>query len=297
MVFLTTAIGDMFRPASSASIASYSNKENHTRALALFRLAINLGFAAGGMAAGLIAENFGYDWLFILDGITCILAGLFLLLVLKEMPDKELDEQTASSSPKEIASVYSDGWYLAFLSMLLLCGIVFMQIFTSFPVYATESLSLSKEQVGFLMAGNGLLICIFEMPLVSWITNRKKNMISIILGTLLIGISYISLVLFSNVALAVILFMVVITFGEIISFPFNATIALERSQPGNRGQYMGLFSITFSVSAIIGNSMGLYLADVYGFSVLWMVCVCLVLLSVLGLTLLKVKTEGWQKAV
>ncbi len=300
VVFLTTAIGDMFRPASSASLASYSNKEDHTRALSLHRLAINLGFATGGAAAGLIAGRFGYNWLFIIDGVTCILAGFSLLLLLKEMPDRELEASGGivtkgnagetildAPSPLSIRSVYTDHWYIAFLGMLLLCGIVFMQLFSSFPVYAREALSLSKEEIGFLMAFNGALIVIFEMPIVAWITHRKKNMISIILGTFMIGFAFILLTVFTNIAVAVTLFIIAVTFGEILSFPFNATVALQRSVPGNRGQYMGLFSITFSISAIVGNSGGLYLADKYGFTVLWLGCAGLVLLSVVGLIVLK----------
>lgn len=308
MVFITSAIGDMFRPASSASFASYSNKEDHTRALSLHRMAINLGFAVGGASAGIIAGRFGYSWLFIMDGVTCILAGVALLLLLKEMPDRALEEGEEAGSissnskvgefildaptRKSIRSVYADRRYLAFLAMLLLCGIVFMQVFSSFPVYASEVLSLSKEQIGFLMGFNGVLICVFEMPMVAWITNRKKNMLSIILGTFLIGFAFVLLTLFTNIVIAVTLFIMAITFGEILSFPFNATMALQRSQPGNRGQYMGLFSITFSLSAIIGNSGGLYLADQFGFTVLWLTCVGLVLMSVAGLTVLKFKGMG-----
>lgn len=291
MVFVTSAIGDMFRPASSASFASYSSKENHTRALSLYRLAINLGFAAGGAAAGLVADKFGYSWLFIIDGVSCILAGIALMLLLNELPDKELDETGEAPLPGETQSVYSDYWFLAFCGMLFLCGMVFLQIFSSFPVYAREDLLLSKEQIGYIMAANGILICIFEMPLVSWITNRKKNMESIILGTFLIGFAFVLLGSITHITVAIVLFVIAITFGEIISFPFSTTLALQRSQPGNRGQYMGLYAITFSFSFIIGNSGGLYLADQFGFSVLWWACAGLVLVSVIGLMLLKSRNK------
>jgi len=286
-IFLTIAIGDMFRPASSASLASYSSEGDHTRALSLHRLAINLGFALGGAAAGLIAGRFGYEWLFIIDGTTCILAGLFLLYSLRELPDKAIEERPAAVNALHHNSVYTDYWYLTFLGFLLLCGIVFMQLFSSFPVYAREELMLSEEQFGYFMALSGVLICIFEMPMVTWISNRNKNMVSIIFGTFLIGFSFMLLLLFSNSFVAILLFIVTITFGEITSFPFNASIGLQRSKPGNRGQYMGLFSITFSISAIVGTGGGLFLADHFGYTALWLVCGGLTLISVVGLLFLR----------
>ena len=83
-VFFVSTIADAFRPACMASISAYAKPENHNRSLSLIRLAINLGFACGAAATGILSAYYGYHWLFIIDGVTCILAAGFLLLVLKE---------------------------------------------------------------------------------------------------------------------------------------------------------------------------------------------------------------------
>ena len=82
MVFLLSTVADSFRPASMASISAYSKPENHNRSLSLIRLAINLGFALGSGAAGILISIFGYHWLFIIDGSTCIIAAFFFLYII-----------------------------------------------------------------------------------------------------------------------------------------------------------------------------------------------------------------------
>jgi predicted MFS family arabinose efflux permease len=46
--FFLSLVNESFRPANAAAIAHYSKEENRTRSYSLNRLAINLGWAAGG---------------------------------------------------------------------------------------------------------------------------------------------------------------------------------------------------------------------------------------------------------
>ena len=86
-LFIFTALGDTFRPANQAAIAHYSHAENRTRAFTLNRLAINFGWAIGAGMGGFLAYH-NYQLLFLVDGITCILAGIFLMFFLKPSKQK-----------------------------------------------------------------------------------------------------------------------------------------------------------------------------------------------------------------
>jgi predicted MFS family arabinose efflux permease len=81
-VFLLALIGEAFRPANAAATAFYSSPDNRTRSYSLNRLAINLGFAIGPAAGGLLA-TISYGWLFWTDGLTCIIAALILNWLLR----------------------------------------------------------------------------------------------------------------------------------------------------------------------------------------------------------------------
>src|SRR6201996_7243485 len=79
--FLLSVVNDAFRPANSTAIATYSKEENRTRSYSLNRLAINLGWAAGGAIGGILA-SINYHLLFWVDGGTNLAAALLLRLFL-----------------------------------------------------------------------------------------------------------------------------------------------------------------------------------------------------------------------
>lgn len=80
-IFVLSSLGEAFRPANAATIAAYSNDTNRTRCYSLNRLAINLGWAIGPAVGGLLA-SINYAWLFWVDGSTCIIAAVLLLIYL-----------------------------------------------------------------------------------------------------------------------------------------------------------------------------------------------------------------------
>ncbi len=284
VIILTSLIGDAFRPACQAAISAYSKKENHTRSLSLFRLSINLGYALGGGAAGFIAEYFGYHWLFMIDGITCIAAGIYFYNVLENKKEKEEEEEQKKGAIKK--SAYTDIWYLIFLFFLSLNAIAFFQLFNAFPLYCREELLLTESKIGMLIIFNGVLICILEMPLIYLITKYNKQIASIIWGVFLIGIGYFTFNIFGDLAWVTILYTIFISIGEIINFPLTNTVALHRSTVNNRGQYMGLFSMLFSATLIVAPISGLKIAEIYGFQALWAFSGVLCVISTFGLIIL-----------
>jgi len=106
-----TMVSDAFRPAAYVAAGSYSSEKNYTRAITLIRLAINLGFSLGPAAGGFLIATAGYDALFWIDGGTCILAGIAILLILKPKPVEFKNEEKVPSRGK---SVFSDAPYLGF---------------------------------------------------------------------------------------------------------------------------------------------------------------------------------------
>ncbi len=283
IVFLISLIGDAFRPAIMASLTAYGTHENHTRSLSLIRLAINMGIAIGPAAGGMVAISLGYDWLFILDGATCIVAALFMRRVLqaKEEPEDyatEADEEGASIG----GSAYKDRLYLVFCIFLFLEMVCFMQLFTTLPVFYKEVYLLNESQIGLLLALNGLLIGVFEMPIIYLLERRYEKLDMIVLGAGLIALSYLLFVWFPGLTGVLIFSMLIITIGEIINFPFSNSFALGRSTRGRRGQFMGLYAMAFSAALILAPLMGTKIAEAYSFEVMWYAVGGLCVIATLG---------------
>jgi len=287
-VFVLSMLADAFRPASMASVAIYSRGARTTRAFSLIRMAINLGFSVGPAVGGLLAARFGYNWLFIVDGVTCIAAGFLLLRLLpnwrEETATAASDVGAAPPTPRQ--SAYRDKPFLVFVGLLSLSTIVFVQLFFTLPVFFREELMYSESRIGLILAMNGLLIALVEMPLVYRLENSLFTLRIVSVGVLLIGTSFLMYMLGAGLLIATIIGIVLISIGEMLYFPFTNTFAVERSSPGSRGQYMGLYEVGFALANVAGPYLGMQIAARLGYDVLWIGVFLLCLLVSGGLLLL-----------
>lgn len=266
-IFVTMLIADAFRPAIFVAMSAYSTPENKARSVTLIRLAINLGFSAGPAIGGYIIAHMSYSGLFWVDGITCILASILFMKVLNPRVSKTLDRHEVAN-PK---SVYSDRPFWIFFAAMVLFGSVFLQYFSTMPLYYRKDHFLSEIEIGLLMGINGLLIFILEMPLIKWLENSSYSKIGLILfGAILTGLSFVVLnfTTWSGILIIGMLFM---TLGEMIAFPFANAFALDRARNGKQGEYMAYFTITFSFGHIFGPSSGMQLVSHLGFDNTWLI--------------------------
>ena len=282
-IFAVMLVADTFRPAMFVALSAYSKPENKTRSVTLIRLAINLGFSAGPAVGGLIISTMGYGGLFWIDGITCILAAILLLNVLNPKTAR-IQDNIVVKNPK---SAYNDKAFWIFLVAMTLFGIVFLQYFSTIPIYYKDVHFMSEFQIGMLMGMNGLLIAVFEMPLVKWLEHPKNTKSGLmIIGALLTGLSFVVINLTSWIGIVVV-GMLLMTIGEMICFPFSNAFAMQRAKKGNQGEYMALYSIAFSVAHIFGHNSGMQLIDRFGYDFTWNIAIAMMILCILLLYVLK----------
>lgn len=279
-MFTIMAIADMFRPAMFVSLFVYAKPENRVRALSLVRLSVNLGFAAGPTLGGLIILGMGYQGLFWVDGSTCILAILIFALKVKEKKRIPLAEGEVSTIPNR-KSIYNDKPFWLLLFTIFIIAMVFFQIFTTLPLYHHEKFGLTEVQTGMLLSLNGLLVFFLEMPIVSQFERKQTNKIKIIaLGALCVALGYFVLLLDSWIFILIIS-IIFLSLGEIFAFPFSNAVALNRAPKGQEGQYMGLFTMSFSLAHIVCSKTGLDIIDNYGYQTNWIVMGSLAILALL----------------
>lgn len=300
-IFILMIIADSFRPAIFAAISAYSKPENRVRSISLVRLAINLGFSLGPAAGGILIYYLEYHSLFIIDGITCISAAVTIMLLLSPKKRKLVDDKTnvitKDTSPYD--SVWKDKPYLLMMVMLFIVDLVFIQLFANVPLFYREVHHLTEKTIGLLLAMNGVIIFLFEMPLVSIIDGKGIHKLKVLMiSILLMGFSYVFLN-FGVFLFILVLSMVLITIGEMLGFPFSNSFALDRAPKNKVGTYMGLYTIAFSASHVIGPNVGLRISDHYGFAVTWYIMGMLSLIAALICIVLykMIQAEHTRKAL
>ena len=284
-VFMLVLVADLFRPALFVAVAAYCKPQNRTRSVTLIRLAINLGFSMGPAIGGAIIYNMSYGGLFWVDGITCIIASLLFVYLLSERKSSNAKKEVESGIK---GSPYRDKAYLVFLAALLLIGFTFLQYFSTIPLYYDNAHHLSEKQIGWIMSLNGILIFVIEMPLVSYFEQERFSKYRILaVSTLLFAFSFFVLNMSRWVGVLSI-GMIFMTVGEMLNFPFLNSFAMDRAAKfNNQGEYMALFTMTFSIAHIFGHNSGMQLVDKLGYDITWYIMGGLLLISILFLVWLR----------
>jgi predicted MFS family arabinose efflux permease len=288
---LISFFSEAFKPANFAAIAVYAKEGTATRSDSLNRLASNLGFAVGSSMGGIIA-SFSYPALFIVDGAVSIAAGVFIYFLLPEVR-KLISGSGKTVSDEPVRMPWNDVLFMQFLLLTLLLTTCFYLMFRVVPLFYKEVLHLDEFMIGVVLGMNGLIIALFEMVMISKIQHKRSPVNYIIRGVLCIVLSYLVLLLPVYIPLLLALLSVALfTVGEMFALPFINAFVISRSNEFNRGQYAAGYTISWSAAQVLGPSAGFYLAEHYGYHVLWVVLILLLLCCAAGFHLLGRKMTG-----
>lgn len=265
-VFLLIFVADAYRPAIFVAADSYSKPENVTRSITLIRLAINLGFSIGPLIGGIIIATISYTSLFWIDGISCILAAIGLFLLLKPKKVKDVKKEVIR---KEGIPPYLNGLFMLFFIIMVANSVTFVQYFSVMPLYYQKVHFLSEDLIGWLFFINGAIIVVFEMPLIAWLEKKRlSKTLATFWGIVFLALSFIILNITSWSGVLII-GMLLMTLGEMVGSPFSNALALEMAPKGRKGSYMGIYSMSFSISHIIGHNSGMNMVNKLGFDNTW----------------------------
>ena len=271
LIFLQSTISDTFRPANSVAITKYAKPENLTKAFSLNRMAINLGFSIGPALGGILS-GISYNFLFIVNAIGALAAGIIYVIFFRKR-NKIFREKRKSEPIKTLETVvakspYRDFPFLVYSFLCTIFAICFFQFFNTIPLFYKDVAKLSQTDIGFILGYSGFIIVLLEMPLVSIAERTLKTSQILFLGALFAGFSYLLLVFGSSIPL-LIFSMTILSISEIWALPFMSTVTAVRAKSGNKGAYMGLNGIAFSFSFIVTPFLGTYVVSQFGFNALW----------------------------
>lgn len=269
LVLIWAIFSEAFRPASLTIISDIVAPEQRKSAFALSRLAINLGMSIGPVIGGFLT-TISYTAIFLVDGLTSILAGILLAFApikLIHRDGQAQTEKTALASATNRASALKDFGLLYFLVALIPVELVLFQTQAAMPLYLVRDLKFSEATYGALMAINTVMIIFLEVPLTLAI-EHWSNRLALALGTWLFAIGFGALVIAST-ALSVGVTIIIWTLGEMILFPGASAYMAEIAPPKKRGEYMGLYLMTFSLAFAVAPWLGTLILEGFGANTLW----------------------------
>ena len=279
IIFLQSTVSEAFRPANSVAVTKYAKKGNITRSFSLNRMAVNLGFSIGPALGGILSA-ISYDFLFYSNALGALLAGLTYIWFFRNRIHRN-ENSTQTHTDEKSISPYRDTKFLLFSGLCLVFTVCFFQLLNTLTIFYKEEAKLSQQLIGYILGYSGLIIVILEMLLVQIAEKKFKLRFTLFIGTFLCGISY-AMLGFDHGILYLFVAMTILCVGEIWTLPFMSTVTALRSGVNNKGAYMGLLGIGFSVAFIITPTLGTYIAEQFGFSVLWIGTGILMTLTAIG---------------
>jgi MFS family permease len=261
---LLAITSEMFRPANLAVVSHLVPPEKRKAAFALLRLAINLGMSIGPALGGFLA-TVSFSYLFFIDGITSLAAAI--VLVFSRFPVPAHLSYEGSEVPRPARRAVADRRFLAFLTATVLITVVFFQHLSTMPLYMVRNLHLSEATYGLMFTINTLLIVFLEVP-INLATSHWSHRRTQALGALLFSIGFGSSALVEGIW-GVIGTVIIWTFGEMILFPGMSAYVSSIAPDQQQGEYMGYYTMAFSLSFIIGPWLGTTILEHLGGSVLW----------------------------
>ena len=276
---------DLYRPASQAAIADLVTEGQRPRAYALIFWALNLGFAVATLLGGFLADR-GYWLLFAGDAATSLgCAAILLRLVPETRPERHGIE------PGSIRDVLRDRLMMALVLSVILQSVAYMQAFYTLPLAVVHD-GLGPTGYGEIIALNGVLIVVLQPLLLGTLGRRGRGPL-LLVANLVLGVGF-ELTAFADTLPMHLLAVSVWTLGEILGAGLLGALVASIAPVHLRGRYMGVFGMSFGLSAFLAPSLGTQTLQHLGEPTLW--AGCLVCSAVAGLGLLVVANAAGRRS-
>ncbi|MEV5950942.1 MFS transporter [Streptomyces sp. NPDC051993] len=271
VAFLVGMASNASRPAVQAMMADIVKPEDRVRAFSLNYWAINLGFAVSSMTAGFIAQ---YSYLagFLGEATLTLVCAVVVFLKLPESRPRQTAVEKAAEPHIGITTVLRDGRFMGVVGLSFLISLIFQQGYVGLPV-AMGTDGFSSADFGLAIAVNGILIVAVQIPVTRYLQHRDPRRL-LIVSALLAGYGF-GLTAFAGSVAVYALTICVWTLAEIVNAPTQTGLVVRLSPVHGRGRYQGVYTMSWSVAALIAPLMSGYVIDHYGADWLWSMCAVL----------------------
>ncbi|MCA8943569.1 MAG: MFS transporter [Planctomycetes bacterium] len=264
LMALVGVAGTAFRPAASTLLVSTCPPARRAQAFAFFRLPINLGCGLGPLIGGELAE-IDYRLVFWVEGGVCLLTAVLVSILLRGRVVAPVEEDVAPEN--DTRSPWRDRLFLLLVFNTGMLAFIVVQWFTAGTLFLDEEFGMSEEEIGRVFALNPLLIVLFEMILVQSLGDRKRLpwiagsgwLVSASCFVLLLGVGW-PFAVFS---------VTLWTVAEMMESPLTGAFVASRAGRANRGRYMGVYTLSYSLAHGIAPATAVWIYGELGPTALW----------------------------
>jgi MFS family permease len=264
VVGLIGVTSQIYRPAAAAVLIDSVPATNQHRlaAFGVFRFAMNIGAALGGVIGGVLAST-SYVGLFLTNAAACLLFGVVVAVLLRDAPtprSHQDEEDTAADLAVGYRQVLADRTLVRFLLMTVVAEFVYIQSTVGLPLHVSD-VGLSERHFGLLIGLNGLLVLVLELPITGAVARYRPEYV-LAIGNLVTGVG-LALTGFTADLVLLSATVLVWTLGEMVNSSISQAYVGSLAPPRMVGRYQGLHGVAYTIGTGAGPLIGgaLYAVD------------------------------------
>jgi len=273
-IFLIGLGGSFVKPCISGTVQKTAGRRA-TLGFGIFYMIINVGSLLGRGVSYIARTHYDLSYIFAVALFFSILAFFAVLFFYKE-PDLETIE-TEKKPRKSVArilidmvSVLGNGRFALFLVVSSGFFFIYAQVYNVLPLYLSKTVD-PRAPIDLITMANPFVIVFFQL-LVTRQFGKMKPIASIVVGTVIIGLSMLinvlpiflqggtrQLVLGDLMpigSLFIILTVALIAFGELFTSARTYEYIGSLAPKGQEGLFLGYANLPMAIGALVGNPVG-----------------------------------------
>jgi predicted MFS family arabinose efflux permease len=291
MLFFTTFFGTFFSSASDAYTTDLTTPAQRPQAFSRIRVGLNTGWMLGP-AIGAFMTRTPFAQLFAAAGAMCFATAVITWLRCTEKSDAATTMARSSTGARSFRRHFLRD--RQFHVYLVLCFLVFLtcsQLSTTLAIYASKTVGIEQNLLGFLYTLNGLLVILLQIPLDQRLAGSSIGP-RLAAGALCFALGYGALGWCTNYT-HLLLAVSVFTAGEIVALPALNSLGTQLAPADMVGRYMGMYQLIFGVGYSIGPYIGsvLYARWADQPRLMWSVLASAAMLAAIGFLCLYCRKE------
>jgi POT family proton-dependent oligopeptide transporter len=254
-ILILPALGiSLVKPSVVGTTARASKENVRTLGYSIYYTMVNIGGAAGPLAASLARRHLGAGKIFYIAAAV-VFAMFFLVVMLFREPKRSDDvpKPSVGETLRNFLTVTRNPKFMIFLLIFTGYWIVFWQQWIVMPVYLHEYVNKDID-VELVLVTDSILVITCTI-LVNHLLRKVAAFSAIVLGTLVSSLCWLVLVWRPSMWGAVAA-IAVLAFGEMIQQPRYYEYISRLAPPGQQGTYMGFAFLPLGIGSLIGGWFG-----------------------------------------
>ncbi|MGH2477801.1 MAG: MDR family MFS transporter [Candidatus Limnocylindrales bacterium] len=257
VVGLIGVTSQIYRPAAAAVLVDSvaATHQHRLAAFGVFRFAMNVGAALGGVVGGVLAST-SYTTLFLANAAACLLFGLVVAVLLRDAPQPRSDQDDADPTADRAVGyrqALADRALMRFLLMTVFAEFVYIQSTVGLPLHV-DDVGLSPRDFGLLIGLNGVLVLALELP-ITGVVSRYRPEYVLAIGNLITGVG-LALTGFTTDMVLLSATVLIWTFGEMMNSSISQAYVGSLAPPRMVGRYQGLHGVAYTIGTGAGPLVG-----------------------------------------